>query len=909
MEASASPKSALERIRRLTGEHIIARRERELSDWGTQHACSREWLKDGKSGRSDLLPWLRGVQRMGYELTIIGSSVDALRVCIEAWWSGFRPVMILMEDQLPDNDDDGEEVREMMDAMVSYLGDRGLFRHGPIFIYSDSNRCKVHLDGEGRVTDTLVLTNLAGLNTYSESWQLFKGPAIVVDIFAMPELMELKDEEQRAAEAKEASGHSAVRKKGQGQAGGQKKHVQIDASPSFLGPEPTDEFNLDVPEEEAVTMSTVRNKSKDLAATRGMLCKTHVLQVPQAALPKDSEEASAQAPRDSKEASEQAVEPTEAFGPTVTWSVVDSKSNEEPRAAAAEGGISDAARRAKNFIRRVRKERPTLISAEFWEERNDFDCAPFSTVAPDTIMPLLLLCTLQSFMYVFQYNFRKDENFGWWRALCKFPGEFNCMVAIVHVYMGALGQEMPRRRPCFVCLLIGFIYYLSVTACINIQVGGFWVSDFAASCFSISLILPIMPAYAHFKPGSSRLTKWNLFWFCSTVVGTFGFFVIVAMIVLSYLMLMTVDSSLAGLYLTAAFGAAETGFVVMMLALYNHTVYYPRRKDPNAILGDQKYILSYCILTTHAFTECGRLAALTSGSARASSLDHLKSIVVTVASNILLNVPGRTFWTACLIAKVFGEKRQFWVEMCCPTFITAYHMDCKFAMGWPRFCVFLGSALARGVIFGDFETTWFPTEPDVWCWNGVVLVTVMVMFMAELIEDWFVFIVNGKMPAPVWRYYSEAMVKQFHLPKHSEIFHTSHFLVPHEALPEPGLGEDKLGVVDKLIEYRSAPRAKSVRRTSKHASMHGSVLSDLAERLTASPNFRHCKKMTVYQMSGITGGCVGLLSFGFQVGHGFGNYVGSCWPMKLEGTMLVFLRSLLVFQDKCEEEMIPPWLT
>jgi len=151
----------------------------ETWGWSGEVVCGDEdWLQTGPTSK-DQLAWLRAVQVSAAELPIVGASPEAVQVCIDSWHAGFKPVFIILEDLL---DSRHEEVKNAIWKLEKDCSLGVFFRWGPVLISSKSDSCMIEMNDNGLVTSTFVRTNAAGLNTASECWQLFKGPAIVVDM-------------------------------------------------------------------------------------------------------------------------------------------------------------------------------------------------------------------------------------------------------------------------------------------------------------------------------------------------------------------------------------------------------------------------------------------------------------------------------------------------------------------------------------------------------------------------------------------------------------------------------------------------------------------------------------------------------------------------------------------------------
>jgi len=1135
---------------------LVPRRQTALSTFGSSRQVNERWIKDGIVNDADPLPWLRGIQRSGYELIIIGYSVDACRVCIEAWAAGFRPVLIIMEDHLEDNE---EEVRAAMKQMVSMCSNSGVFRHGPVLLYSDKDKCTVQLDDEGRVTEVLVVVS-EGKHSMAEAFQLFRWPAIVIDpINIKDEVHEVLESEpsdtEPEAEAEgfvaeassaaercacgalfqedavfchrcgerrpEASADEASLRSNWGakqqegapsqptaakpKKGGklvpalkpEKKEAghgfwnarskagknQVLAK-SVKGPvtprsaakadgaaEESEESGLEVGEEavaESELASGVEERSqsrqsspreaddgrltqrsatswassqeadgrltqrsaqsqaeqetdgrltqRSAASTQsqkaeqeadGRLTQRSVAStqsqngaeqeadgrltqrsVASTQSQKAEQEADgrltqrstastqsqkAEAPRKSKvswkspeggaagEAGEEPerkstvssrsqpdgthweaghmvdgrpaqpppnadlcrreftpteVEPDNDIGRNSLRSVIEkdglaSRGLIGPTPEASQA-FSDMADKSRTFDKPVRtseerksllnmnttQEREMVIQPAFWEARYDPDRMHFCTITYDDVLPAMLLGMLQMFCYAFQYNWMNDDWFALWRLPFKWA-EFECINGLAMLYGTATGMDVKLTGHSMFGVGQGVLYYLSVIAMGQVSIGKYIFSDFTCSVPWIIVLIGTIPLQSWRR--KTRMSKWSLIWYVSVVWGSFGSWFFGMVNILVYMLLFSVDKTgtVASFFLSFAFAACETLQVMMISYSYNAVIWRTRRDNPNKVLGDQKWVLGYAVMLVNAYMETGKLVALLCGAIRATEIDFLQSVAVSASSSLFMSVLSRTDWMSVILAKI--TRRPSWV---CPTFITAFHMDCKFAMGWPRFFVVFGLLLARGFMHGKWGVEWTPRESDLWCWNGFVLCTLLIVFVFEVLEDWIVFSINSQYPAPVWAVFEDCMREQFSSPGYSDIFHVSHYFVP-----QTDLQADDQMQFEKLAKLGGVRKRHSTvghrRSTNQSIRQSSTAVNTSSEKLVVSPNFRGVRRFTWFQLQVLIPAIVAFVHTTMQFGLGVGSYLGNCRPIQLEGNVPLVLRMAIVITKECEGE-VPP---
>jgi len=327
---------------------------------------------------------------------------------------------------------------------------------------------------------------------------------------------------------------------------------------------------------------------------------------------------------------------------------------------------------------------------------------------------------------------------------------------------------------------------------------------------------------------------------------------------------------------------------------YCHLVIAPRSIHPMAIIGDQKQALATSVVCAHTFTEQGRLLCLMVGAIVADSWSFLFGVVLSLLLSCIVNCLTRTFWLQCLLARCLSCPQL--KMMICPTSVTALHNDAKFAMGWVRFASAWGIFLGRGLIHGRWTHgggSFFANVPlqdnTVWCFNSLVLFTVLMCMAAELIEDFIVRAWQGYQPAPVWKVFSMQMISRFVKPENRDIHHPEHLFIPDidgDLVEAACLGRRVL-----------APDAKVTKDARPHSFSKRGRCSASMPVFRASPNLRQARTFHTMHLSSIIGASLVLAITVLCEGLGNGAVFGQC---PLSANVDVF-SNLVAFRRSCPE--------
>jgi len=490
-----------------------------------------------------------------------------------------------------------------------------------------------------------------------------------------------------------------------------------------------------------------------------------------------------------------------------------------------------------------------------------------------------------------------------YRCLCDAPIEIPCAIAMTTLFAGPLGLQFPLHVPTRLTIAIGIIYWITESLPKIVSVGNLLASEYVSSNVGCSFFLfPALVAYAKFYK-KQQVTAGRLKWYVTVVLGTFGAWNNVIIILVIYLTLYELSGVLASIFLSMAFASSELLIVKLLSHAYVQLVMAPRSTDPMALIGDQKQALTMCVVCTHAFTELGRLLCLMVGAIRADSWSFLGLTLLSLFVSCFTNAMVRTLWFHCLVARWIPRVGKH----ICPTSVTALHNDAKYPMGWLRFASAWGLFLGRGLIHGNWSlglSNWSLNVPlqdnTVWCFNLLVFFTVLLCMAAELLEDVIVHYLQDHKPAPVWTVFSMQMVARFGNPRKEDIYHPDHLLVPCVPPQHMTASDDfSCGAVSQGRRTLAAAVQNSEDEIQHGLSKHGRC-SDLLPALTASPNLKHARTIHTMQIQSVSGASLVLAITALSVGLGNGVAFGHC-PFSVNSKSSSMWANLFVFQRRCPE--------
>jgi len=579
---------------------------------------------------------------------------------------------------------------------------------------------------------------------------------------------------------------------------------------------------------------------------------------------------------------------------------------------------ADGLGRTGRYLQRAKVERALITSPSFWEERFDPERVPFVVPTYASVVPVCITGVVQTFIVMVVNKWMHSDLFPVWRTLGDSVLEVPCANAMVTLFAQSLGLTLRVDRPTVVSAVGAIMYWLVSSVPFFLKFGDLRVSDFITSCTGLIFMLNVLVVYCRYVK-KMKLSRWSLAWYACVVIGTVGSWQATAINLIVYLGLLSVNGTLASIFLSFAFSAAEALLVKFVMLSYHHLIWKRRRGtkdapgDPNIVIGDQKGSVGFCIACTHCMVETGRLVSLLAGAVRSDEIGFLANALMTVCSTVLINSAGRTFWLTCALGRVAPASGR---ALVCPTSVQGLHNQAKFPMGWVRFSCMFGIFLARGVIHWKWDVELLGQDPRCWCWNGMVLLTVLMAFVGELIEDKVVEFSIKHWPAPVWEIFGEVMMQRFQLQYKDDLFHLSHFFMPTTAMLHPTSREDKAGrlLIDGKEARRSASRTSrgsknssrssrdslSAALTSKSWASHFSVVGDnkdLGPDLRISPNFTAVRQFHWLQMQSLLGAGIVLTITTASLGLGSGNLFGYCRPIQEIPSLI---RNILFFSEVCD---------
>mmetsp|Transcript_68548 Transcript_68548/g.200527 ORF Transcript_68548/g.200527 Transcript_68548/m.200527 type:complete len:802 (+) Transcript_68548:78-2483(+) len=791
------------------------RKERRLGCNVGQTPANENWITNGRVGDCDLFPWLRAVQRQGLELVIIGATTDACKVCIDAWFAGFKPVLIIMEDRVHD-----PRVHTMVHVMSHWCWTRGDFRNGPVIIYSDSSSCMVRLDEVGHVADTYVRTNAGGVFTCSESWSFFRGTAIVVDPFMTT------DEEEAKLKKKERRVHF---------------QFQPDEAPEALVSSTLCHFDGD---SSGVLSSGV--------LTSGIKGSRKTIQ---------SHMAVAGTGRGT-------VRPTSMRRKSARPSTVAEK---------------EEMRTLRNlFLDRIAEERPVVTDSQFWEHRYDPERFSFHLMSWTEMVAMGVFGAAYMILFLLESERVHFDNFPLWRILMECFFVICFVNASVSFFGGALGIISRRDRISKMALLVGLVHVAVYFPMAYFKFGdAYYLTTSSASLISLGATQLVIPVAA--RCWKLTITRAGLCWYLSVAFGISVPWLVSGAVVIMFLRLLPVNGYLAAVLMTLTFEVLEHIGVHTMSQLYNAFVWIPRQTHPNAILGDQKEALSACIIFVRGCVEVGRLGCLICAAVRGSSLDVLSQGLVCLTLNFLLNVAVRSHWLLCAGSRVIRSK---WRTLLCPSAVSIFHQDCRYAVGWVRFFLLAGIMVGRYVVHERLDVYWIGQEPGVWCWNGVAFLMVLMCIFFELLESVIVVYLQTAHPAPVWEVLGDVMMERFNEDDTHDLCHPIHYML---RCSPGGFGRQDAATC----------AGKDILRTKTRVHLGGQDGQDLEARIVSSPNLKCTKCLAFWNLLFVVGAWACIFHTIMPAGLGMGNYHGRCLPATTSNVAMVFQRVVL-FSTECE---------
>jgi len=546
-------------------------------------------------------------------------------------------------------------------------------------------------------------------------------------------------------------------------------------------------------------------------------------------------------------------------------------------------------------------ERTAVVESTFWCSRFDPECVPFWTTTYTAMVPNVLFGMLQMMVVTMANRFQQGPavTFNLYRCLCDALLEIPCAASMTMLYSPTLGLQVQPHWPSRFTIAVGIGYWITQCVVMLPTTGNLVASDWVCSNVGITCwLFPMLLAFAKVR-GKTPVTRHMLKWFATTIVCSFGAWNNVIFLLVIYLNLLDVQPVLASLFLSISFAIQEALLVKVVSVAYTRMVMELRKKTPMAIVGDQKLALSACIICIHTFTDLGRLLCIVVGAIEADGWAFIFHSSISFFSSCFMNCLFRTFWFECLLVRCLPHPRV--KSLVCPACIDTLHNDTKFPMSWLKYGPVWGIFLGRGLIHdhwtGAFLFSNIPLQDNtVWCFNFLVLSTVLISMMAGLLEDFIVHQLQQAQPAPVWKVFGKQMISRFDTPEHEDLFHPDHLMVPVASSQEDTDDADE----SLLTSAREGRRRLAASVKMDENSIPRGLTSqgncpDLLPPLSASPNLKHARTFHTLQLHGINGAALVLANTVLSVGLGHGVLYGHCLPSASRSPWT----NLFVFQRTC----------
>lgn len=832
----------------LTGATLESSRDVSIGDGVRQEFVNSQWVEVGRienQDQPDPHPWLRAVQREGLELVIIGSTLEAVHVCNEAFHAGFKPVLIIMEDQVTD-----PNVDKLLERLSPCCWSRYPFRTGPVLISSKSEACMVRLDDDGSPVDTYVRTNIAGMSSNAEAWQFFKGPVLVVD-----PIDSVADAEDDAAyNSAESSCGSPT---GGFKRGALEKRIEQESwkrratTPSEAGSQKGDD------------------KVPMLPSSEGDLPRTPTKK--EASPAKGQDSASIREDQDDD-------------GPV---------SREGTKGLFTAGGSTASERELRNarklFLKTVHEQRATIVKPSYWHERYDPECfglqlATYRKLLSNSLYSAgLLACfTLEGLARI-----KHTDWFGPVRAISSAVLFFPIWLAVATACSGTLGY-MTRSRPNRMNIRVTLLTTLVHCGLLLARIEKYHLSFLAAWATSAAVLFVLVVMMGTLW--ERMAIPWvNLKWCILATVVPLTSLAAVVCIVMLFLWLCTVNDALAVLLFQPLFFIPELILVRIMASAYQALVWQSRvESGPNTVLGDQKVSLSCVTMIILGALETGKFTAIFVGSIRSNGSNYIFLAQLALLLGVLQNVLHRSLWAHCFLGRLFPSLLS-WL---CPDSMSAFCQDCKFVLWWTPILFVPGVVCGRGLIGQNWNIPPLETpDSSVWCWNQTTALLFGLFVVIKLCEDSFVKYLRIKNPAPVWATFGGTMQSRLDGGPTCDPCHLCHFL-SHVC----ALDMTKKGLADRAQLSHAVARKTAAVTVSNAASD-----TDCVARILAGPNFKHTREIRHYQMLVVTSAQWAIFYTAITLCIGLGNFHTRCPPIDVEDAASVLRRLVLITTDAATE--------
>mmetsp|Transcript_36441 Transcript_36441/g.104954 ORF Transcript_36441/g.104954 Transcript_36441/m.104954 type:complete len:826 (-) Transcript_36441:427-2904(-) len=555
-------------------------RDAKLGFTCARNSVEEKWIRQGRLSKVDPFPWLRTAQIHGLEVVIMGYTMDAVRVCNEALHSGFKVVLILLEDQVQD-----PEVLEWLGAMAVHCWSRYPFRNGPVLISADSSSCMVRLDEAGNATDAYVRTNIGGVLTNSETWQYFKGPVIVVD--------SLGGGEQPTVEEAETSATSR-----------QSLNMLMEQEDEKRKLRASDELSeLEVPLE----LQCPADGPKERMQIRISEC-------------------------DRKPAGDAEVCAVQTTTPSAS---------SEPKMEEETAEKEDLNQMRKRFLAKFAAERAAIIDPHFWQDRYDPERFGFQMVCYRLIWVHSLLGCAASFSLSIEGTVDGYKLVQVLRICVRLAFMTPAWLATAIFFSSSLGF-VARTCPNLLNLkatLVALAVYLLLA---HVEVGGHYITQFASFSVTLAVALVSSAVLARCTRGLG-VSRFNLCWSVVVFAVIWTSVVLAILLPMLFLRLVRVNGYLGAVYLWPTATLLEHSLCHGLRRAYDRLVWRPRQRGAE-VFGDQRGTLSVATMIVLGSMEVGKCTALLAGTIQFNRVGFLASSSAAMAIGLVLNVSIRSGW-------------------------------------------------------------------------------------------------------------------------------------------------------------------------------------------------------------------------------------------------------------------------
>lgn len=310
----------------------------------------------------------------------------------------------------------------------------------------------------------------------------------------------------------------------------------------------------------------------------------------------------------------------------------------------------------------------------------------------------------------------------WWRgALVTTNGVTFCTWGLFHTWAASLSGEVGTASAQKLVPIVVVILPM-------VAMGTAQLADYPLSLAGLAIIFLVGPTLQYYQTRPDHPERRFLpcfVWTIAQLVGTVGVSALLAVIVVSYrLLVASRQLVLASFFLPVCTALVETGGVLYTKILYARLVVQKRPFVPGDISWSA---MIYMITGSHAFSEGARLVAVFSGAVSTGAYGWVGSLAATLVLNVLVRSGWLRYGCYCMAKKIVGTERAF--HALAPTAWSKLHDEMKIYGGYFRFIVVLSLVLARALVYQEASTGRSPSFNTSAAW---ALVSMLLM---EYLED------------------------------------------------------------------------------------------------------------------------------------------------------------------------------